>query len=125
MRHKSLQLHEKLTSSQLYFSRILAKYLVIVLAKYWQLNCPLYMTKVCFTKYRNCNFAKNNFLQMYYSRIYLYSRNTGKTSECLLLKKRAIFIFRSVKSDLSVRNIGWHNIAIDLGYTSFYLGVSR
>ena len=86
---------------------------------------PLRMTKVCLTEYRNCNFAKNNFFQRYYSRMYLHSRNTGNIFECLLLKKRAIFIFRSVKSDLSVRSIGWHNIAIDLGYTSFYLGVSR
>ena len=57
------------------------------------------MTEVCFTEYQNYNFVKNNFLQRYYSRIYLHSRNTGNTFECLLLKKRVIFIFRSVKSE--------------------------
>ena len=40
-------------------------------------------------------------------------------------KEEDHFFFRSAKSDLSVRSVGWHNIAVDLGYPSFYLGVSR
>ena len=35
------------------------------------------------------------------------------------------YFFCSVKSDLWLRSFGWHNIAIDLGYTLFYLGVSQ
>ena len=35
------------------------------------------------------------------------------------------FYFTLVKSDLWVRSFGWHNIAMDLDHSLFYLGVSQ